>query len=351
MATPDQAFPAEKNGETSLAARMRLRFPGLSIAVLIALASAFLSEHYGAPAMLLAILIGLALHFLSDDPRMLPGLEFAAKNLLRAGITLLGLRISLGMFADLGLPMLLVLAAAVALTIGFGMAVSRLFGQESRFGLLTGGAVAICGASAAMAIAAVLPRKSAHEAERDMVFAVFGVTMLSTLAMIGYPILASALGMSDPVTGVFLGATIHDVAQVVGAGFSVSETTGDMAVLVKLIRVTMLAPVVLLIALAFRRSVPSDAKRPPLVPLFVLGFLALAILNSLIEIPAFVAEGANSASRWALLAAIGAVGVKTSLPNIMSVGRRAIALLVAETVFLAGFILICVEFLPLDRLH
>ncbi|MFN3499681.1 MAG: YeiH family protein [Pannonibacter indicus] len=330
---------------------MRLRFPGLSIAVLIALASAFLSEHYGAPAMLLAILIGLALHFLSDDPRMLPGLEFAAKTLLRAGITLLGLRISLGMFADLGLPMLLVLAAAVALTIGFGMTVSRLFGQASRFGLLTGGAVAICGASAAMAIAAVLPRKSAHEAERDMVFAVFGVTMLSTLAMIGYPILASALGMSDQVTGVFLGATIHDVAQVVGAGFSVSETTGDMAVLVKLIRVTMLAPVVLLIALAFRRSAPSDAKRPPLVPLFVLGFLALAILNSLIEIPAFVAEGANAASRWALLAAIGAVGVKTSLPNIMSVGRRAIALLVAETVFLAGFILICVEFLPLDRLH
>ena len=329
----------------------KLRFPGLSIAALIALASAFLSEHYGAPAMLLAILIGLALHFLAEDQRTLIGLEFAARVLLRLGIALLGLRISLDMFADLGISVLAVLVGAVVLTISFGMVAARFSGQQTSFGVLTGGAVAICGASAAMAIAAVLPRTSSQEAERDMVFAVFGVTMLSTLAMILYPVLAAALGLNEAVTGLFLGATIHDVAQVVGAGFSVSEPTGEMAVLVKLIRVTLLAPVVLVIALAYRRALPSGAKRPPIIPLFVVVFLALAVLNSSVSLPQIVTEFAGGVSRWALLAAIAAVGVKTSLPKVMQVGRRAIGLLVAETLFLAILILLAVEFLPLDRLH
>ncbi|WP_210271779.1 YeiH family protein [Peteryoungia desertarenae] len=329
----------------------KLRFPGLAIAALIALASAFLSEHYGAPAMLLAILIGLALHFLAEDPRTLIGLEFAARVLLRLGIALLGLRISFDMFADLGFSVLAVLVGAVVLTITFGMVAARMAGQKTQFGVLTGGAVAICGASAAMAIAAVLPRRNKEEAERDMVFAVFGVTMLSTLAMILYPVIAAALGLNEAVTGLFLGATIHDVAQVVGAGFSVSEPTGEMAVLVKLIRVTLLAPVVLVIALAYRRSLPSGTKRPPIIPLFVVVFLALAALNSSVNLPDVVTEFAGGVSRWALLAAIAAVGVKTSLPKVMQVGRRAIGLLVAETLFLAALILIAVEVLPLDRLH
>lgn len=349
-ATPPAASSAPNDPITS-AAFWRIRFPGLSISILIALASAFLSEHYGAPAMLLAILIGLALHFLAEDPRMGPGLEFAAKALLRAGIALLGLRISLTMFADLGLPMLGVLIAAVVLTVGFGILAARLIGHSTSFGVLTGGAVAICGASAAMAIAAVLPRRDPQDAERDMVFAVFGVTMLSTLAMIGYPILASALDLGPAITGVFLGATIHDVAQVVGAGFSVSQETGDMAVLVKLIRVTLLAPVVLVIALAYRRGGTIEGSaRPPLLPSFVIVFLALVAVNSVVTIPPVVAEAANATSRWALLAAIAAVGVKTSLPNVLKVGRKAIALLVAETVFLAALILIAVEVLPLARL-
>lgn len=124
-----------------------------------------------------------------------------------------------------------------------------------------------------------------------------------------------------------------------------------MAVLVKLIRVTLLAPVVLVIALAYRRggSIEGSA-RPPLLPSFVIVFLALVAVNSVVTIPPVVAEAANATSRWALLAAIAAVGVKTSLPNVLKVGRKAIALLIAETVFLAVLILIAVEVLPLARL-
>ena len=168
---------------------------------------------------------------------------------------------------------------------------ARLLGRGWRLGLLTGGSVAICGASAAMAIAAVLPRN--EHSERNLIFTVLSVTVLVHIAMIVYPILCSAR-FRRRATGIFLGATIHDVAQVVGAGFSVSEESGKTATLVKLIRVALLAPVVLVFSLCdpARNGFQGRrrGKRPPLVPSFVLGFLALAALNSLAILPAAVSS-------------------------------------------------------------
>lgn len=330
--------PERERQSATIKGHWQRLFPGLSVTVLIALASAFLSEHYGAPAMLLAILIGLALHFLAEDPKTAAGLDFASRTVLRLGIALLGLRVSVAMFADLGVSVIAMIVAAVGLTIAFGILASRLLSQSTAFGVLTGGAVAICGASAALAISATLGNRS-KEADQQMVFTVIGVTMLSTLAMIFYPIIASMAGLDDHQTGIFLGATIHDVAQVAGAGFSVSVPAGETAVFVKLIRVTMLAPVVLLAALAFRKTVSGDVKRPPLLPGFVVAFLLLGTLNSLVTIPAIVADWTGTFSRWALLVAIAAVGVKTSLPEVFNIGGRAIGLLVAETAFLAVLVL------------
>ncbi|MCL4676291.1 MAG: putative sulfate exporter family transporter, partial [Pararhodobacter sp.] len=215
-----------------------------------------------------------------------------------------------------------------------------------RFGLLTGGSVAICGASAAMAISAVLPRN--EHSERNLIFTVLSVTVLSTLAMIAYPILAAVLDLDATASGVFLGGTIHDVAQVVGAGFSVSDEVGEVATLVKLIRVTMLAPVVLIISLAIRWQVADQTpsgKKPPIIPFFVLAFLGFAALNSLGGVPAAASDLMASLSRWALLVSVAAVGMKTSLKRIFEVGRQAIILVVAETLFIASFVLIGVRLL------
>ncbi|MCL4167914.1 UNVERIFIED_CONTAM: hypothetical protein GTU68_020344 [Idotea baltica] len=167
--------------------------------------------------------------------------------------------------------------------------------------------------------------------------------------MIAYPIITQTMQLDELQTGVFLGGTIHDVAQVVGAGFSVSEETGETATLVKLIRVTMLAPVVLVFSLVIR-SFADDAgndggKRPPLIPFFVLMFLLLAAINSFGLIPAIVQSALSDLSRWALLISIAAVGMKTSLKTILDVGGQAIILIVAETVFIAGFILFGIKWL------
>ncbi len=315
--------------------------PGFLVSLVVALAAQFLSEHYGAPAMLMALLLGIAFHFLAEEGRCVQGIEFTAKIVLRFGVALLGARISLELLIGLGPELIALVVLGVICTILFGLAGSRLLGRGWRLALITGGSVAICGASAAMAIAAVLPKN--EHSERNLIFTVLSVTLLSTIAMIAYPIVTQSLELDHLATGVFLGGTIHDVAQVVGAGFSVSDETGETATLVKLIRVTMLAPVVLVFSLVIRAmgEAGSDkAKRPPLIPGFVLAFLALAAVNSFGVIPDVVAEGLGGLSRWALLIAIAAVGMKTSLRRILDVGGQAIVLIIAETVFIAAFILI-----------
>ncbi|WP_176695181.1 YeiH family protein [Paracoccus haeundaensis] len=327
-------------------ARIKAMFPGIAVSVLVAVTAQFLSEHYGAPAMLMALLLGLTLNFLAEpDTRTATGVAFSAQTVLRLGVALLGARISVQMLAELGGPMIALVVAGVVATILFALLAARIFGRGWRLALLTGGSVAICGASAAMAIAAVLPRTD--KSERNLAFTVLSVTILSTVAMVIYPPLSVVLGFNALESAVFLGGTIHDVAQVVGAGFSISPEVGETATLVKLIRVSMLAPVVLVFSLAIRTGGLGDldpnAKRPPILPSFVIGFLVLAALNSLGLIPATLASFAEGASRWALLVAIAAVGIKTSLVRMLDVGGSAIALIVAETIMLGTFIIVGVH--------
>lgn len=314
-------------------------FPGVLISGLIALAAQFISDHYGAPAMLMALLFGIALNFLSESGPASAGIAFSARTVLRFGVALLGMRISIEMAADLGWAIVALILGAVAATILFGLVIARLFGHGPRFAFLSAGSVAICGASAAIAISAILPRD--ERSEERLVFTVVGVTLLSTLAMIVYPILADALGFDARVAGIFIGATIHDVAQVVGAGFSVSQETGDVATVVKLIRVALLAPVILVAVLVIRQVVESEGsgERPPLVPSFVVAFVVLVIINSYGLVPAPVVALAAELSRWSLLTAIAAVGMKTSLREVADVGLPAIALLVVETLFLGIFVI------------
>lgn len=315
---------------------------GFLVSGVIATTAQFLSEHYGAPAMLMALLLGIAFHFLAEDETgsCRAGIDFTARTILRIGVAMLGARISFELIINLGMELITVVISGVLITIFFGLLGARFLNRSWRFGLLTGASVAICGASAAMAVAAVLPKD--EHSERNLIFTVLSVTILSTIAMVLYPILIQTFAFNHEVSGVFLGGTIHDVAQVVGAGFSVSEQTGEVATMVKLIRVAMLAPVVLVISLTVRhfgQNGESDGKRPPILPMFVIGFLIFATLNSAGVIPPQISVAMSELSRWALLISISAVGMKTSLKRILDVGGQAIALIVAETILIAVFVL------------
>ena len=312
--------------------------PGVLTALTVALAATFISEHYGGPQLLYALFFGMAFNFLAIDPKTQPGIEFCARRVLRFGVALLGARITLEQISALGvLPILMVIVAVFA-TVGFGAWLGRVLDRSTVEGLLTGGAVAICGASAALAISAVLPRS--QDNQRFTLLTVVGVTALSTLAMIVYPALVKVLGLETAAAGIFLGGTIHDVAQVVAAGYIISPQAGDTATFVKLLRVTLLVPVVLLLSLKFRRQGESAAAaRPPLLPVFLMGFVALVVVNSLGLIPSAVTGWLSSLSRWCLVVAIAGLGVKTSFQDLAELGWRPVALMIGETLFLAALIL------------
>lgn len=315
-------------------------FPGLLLAFTVATAARFLGEHYAAPVMLFALLIGMAFNFLADDDRFRAGIEFSSKTLLRAGIVLLGMRITGSDIASLGASTFLTVIGLLAITIGSGFVFARIFGKGWRFALLTGGSVAICGASAALAIASVIPHND--KTERNTLFTVVSVTTLSTIAMIVYPILFSVLNLNDQQSGFLVGATVHDVAQVVGAGYSISQEAGDVSTIIKLLRVTML-PVVLVVAvMTFARSGGSGRTTAHL-PLFVIGFAALTTVNSLGLIPQAIVGLGISASSWMLVVAISALGIRTNMKEMMQLGWRHAAVVVAETMLLLALALLAVQ--------
>jgi uncharacterized integral membrane protein (TIGR00698 family) len=225
------------------------------------------------------------------------------------------------------------------------MLAARALGFSSLFGLLSGGATAICGASAALALAAALPGHA--QKERATLFTVVTVSALSTLAMIAYPMAAQWLDLDARGAGIFLGATIHDVAQVVGAGYGMSHETGDVATFVKLLRVSMLLPVIVFAVLLTRRGgAEPGAARPPLLPWFAVGFALLVAVNSTGWLPASLVAFGSDVSGWCLVTAIAAIGMKSRLGELASVGIKPVLLMVGETAFLAALVPILMRWLP-----
>lgn len=324
--------------------------PGVALAALVSIAAVLLEPQLKAltggtinlPAMVIALLIGIALNRVAARPLFEAGLTWCVKKLLRVAIALLGLRIAFGDIASLGLATGLLIVAAMVLTIVAGIGLARLFRRGDGYGALAGAAVAVCGASATLATATVVPDYPAKRA--DIAFTVVAANAVATIAMILYPPLCAALGFDAQVTGVMLGATIHDVAQVAGAGYAVSESAGNAAVIVKLFRVFLLLPVVLAVGWWFmKRGAHAGAASVP-VPVFALVFLALAFVNSLAPLvpavmPAYLSLKAalGLVSTWGLLLAISALGLGTSPTAILAIGWRHLAVFGGATMTILVF--------------
>lgn len=319
------------------------KFPGVMVSVAIALSAAFLSEHYGPPIMLMALLLGMIFNFSSDTPKLISGIDFCANSLLKVGIGLLGARITLNEVTDLGVLPILSIACLSVTIIAIGMLAGRYLKLTGYLGTLAGGAVAICGASATIAIAAVLPNKK--EKDQAISFTIIGVTSLSTLAMIFYPMIATWFELSPEQTGLFLGASIHDVAQVVGAGYGVSEDVGDTASIVKLFRVALLMPSVLIIALITSQAKAKNAEKSPL-PLFMIVFIVLMIANTAQLIPELIVDYLSDLSRWLLVISIAAIGMRTHLARLKAIGITPMLLIIIETLLMMiGALLISIVLL------
>ncbi|SFB67169.1 conserved hypothetical integral membrane protein [Bosea sp. CRIB-10] len=312
--------------------------PGFALSTVVAIASVLAEPvlkqlaggRVGIPAVVIALVIGMALHPVANTKLFLPGMTFCVKKLLRWAIALLGLRVALGDIIALGLGTAVLVIVSMVATVVAGFALARLLGREPGVGALGGVATAVCGASAALATATVVP--DYRDKAADTAFTVIAMNVLATIAMLAYPLLCVWLGLSQQQTGVMLGATIHDVAQVVGAGQAVSDEAANAAVIVKLFRVFLLLPAVLIVGWWLTRHGEShvDAKVP--VPVFAFVFLIMCVLNSVLSTQAGVAgvylpirDILLEVSRWGLLIAIAALGLGTSIAAMARLGWRHLA--------------------------
>ena len=308
--------------------------PGLALATIASLAAAWLSEHYGAPLILMGLLIGLGLNFVGSDKRLTPGLAFASQTLLRIGIVLIGAQVTIAQFGALGLQAFLMLLGIMASVIAVAILAAKLLKQDALFGLLAGGATAICGASAALALWSLIGERRIDQARFTLVLV--GIFMMSAMALAFYPPIAGMLELSDRQAGFLIGASIHDVAQAIGGGFSYSQEAGEFATIVKLTRVAMLAPLIALFALWLRardKDGGGAGKSAPRfgLPWFIAGFLVLVAANSAWPFPETVGDYSRLAASSLLLISVTATAMNSNMAALMTQGWRSFAPVIAAT--------------------
>ncbi len=331
-------------------ARLRELAPGAGLAALGAAAAVGIGALLPTvSALLVAIVLGMLVRNLATlPPRVEPGLNFAAKHVLRAGIVLLGLQLVLGDILGLGTGVVLTVVAVVAVGFAATLLAGRLLRLSSTQTLLIASGFSICGAAAVAAVDGV----NRTEDEEEVVTAVALVVVFGTLMIPALPLAAAALGLTEAQTGLWAGASVHEVAQVVAIGGSLGAAALSAAVLVKLARVLLLAPVMMIIAVRQRRVIlaarTSEATRtsdagtddapslPPLVPLFVLGFLAMVALRSTGIVPLLVVDAAAIAQTALLAAAMFALGTGVRLSIVKRVGARPFALAALSTLAVAA---------------
>ncbi|MGB0907810.1 MAG: YeiH family protein [Maricaulaceae bacterium] len=324
--------------------------PGFVFCALLGVAALALSEVSNIPVMMLALIFGLCFHKLSTTPSLCKGVGWTSRKLLYIGVALLGLRIDISDLSQAGWAASAFVFAALALTLLFGTFTARVFGENRQFGLLMGGSVAICGISAAAAICSAMD--DCESRDRELTITIAGITGLSTIAMILYPLVAHNLSLTAAQTGLFLGGSIHNVSQAVGAGYSLTPETGDITVIFKLLRVSALLPVIICISLV--SGTVSKLQNPSLgkkisayFPPFLMAFIGLAALSCFNVVPDTVTQIGNDTAKWCLIISLVAIGIKTNLRDVFTHGKKPLLAMTLTTAFMAGIILLGIYTLPI----
>lgn len=320
--------------------------PGLGMTAAIALAATLLHKLpvvSNFSPMIVAILIGTVFHNVVGTPAIAkPGVAFSMRRILRLAIILLGLQLTAAQVAAVGFGGVAILIAGLVCTFGFTVLMGRVLKVDPKLAELIAAGTSICGASA------VICTNTVTEApDEDVVYAVACVTVFGSLAMFLYPLLPGLLQLDAHAYGLWTGASIHEIAQVVAAAFQDGQQAGQFGTVAKLTRVMMLAPMV--ISLGFiaarkaRQTAPTEKRKAPPLPWFVLGFIALVALNSLFPIPAAVKPVAVSVTTFLLSMALAAMGLETELKKLRAKGLRPLLLGACAWLFIAGFTLTLIK--------
>lgn len=321
--------------------------PGFAFILAISLPAQFIQSRITVngkevlSAVAIAIILGVLVRNLIGIPDSCkPGTGFAVKRVLRVGIALMGAQLSVGQVLDTGASSLLIVATCIVLAITVVRFLSIRMGMSDRLGTLLGVGTSICGVSA---IVATSPAIGAKEEETSM--AVATVTIFGLLAVLFYPLLGMALGLSDRAFGTWAGTAVNDTSQVIATGLIFSRQAGEVATVVKLTRNLFMAPVIVALSWFYLRSRQveekgkGDVKGVKLhqaVPLFVLGFIAMAVLNSLGAFPSPVRLGIHAVSQFLIVASLAGVGLETNVAALKKIGLRPFYAGLCAALFMAA---------------
>ncbi len=299
--------------------KVRPLLPGLVLAFVVGAAGKALAAVVPLlGGVTLAIVLGIVVGNLLGGwaARFDPGLRFTEKRVLEAAIVLLGLDLQFGVLASLGWTSLFVIVGVVALTVPAGLMVGRMLGLSASFGLFLGVGSGVCGASAIAAVAPLVP----HE-EEEVGLSVSAINLVGTLGIFLLPALVVGTGLSEEGGGLLIGGSLPAVGHVVAAGFSVSEAVGGIATVVKMGRVLLLGPLVLVIAGLVHKQ---GRSRGALLPWFIVGFFLLSALSSFGLVPEGLAEPLRDLGRWLLTVAMAAIGLRIRMKALLVQGPRAL---------------------------
>jgi len=321
------------NNETSKWESITEKLPGLILAIIIAFIGRYLAGWIpNLGGVTVAILLGMIIGNIFDlGGKYAIGIRFAEKKILSLAIMLMGLKLELSVLGELGFSAIIVIVIMVFSTIGMGVLFGRLLGLSPSFSTLLGVGNGICGSSA---IAAVAPIVSKEEDEIGLSIGV--VNLLGTIGIFLLPLLVHLLKLEEASSGLMIGGTLQAVGQVVAAGFSINEEIGRLATVVKMGRILMLAPVVLLFTFSNRGN-DLDSKGKLSLPIFIIGFFIFSLLGSLGIIPEVISGFLKSLSKVLLIIAMAGIGLKIKLSSLLKQGPKA--LLVGGCIFLGQLLL------------
>jgi uncharacterized integral membrane protein (TIGR00698 family) len=324
--------PGHELGQTILTT-----LPGLLLASAVAVSAYAIRQLPGMATfspLILAIVIGIAFHNLVGTPTAAKaGVVFSMRRLLRIAIILLGLQLTITQVIEVGGRGIGIIAATLVATFAFTVWMGRLLGVDRKLAQLIAAGTSICGASAVIATNTVT-----NAPDEDVAYAVACVTVFGSVAMFTYPLLPGLLHLDPHAFGLWSGASIHEIAQVVAAAFQDGQKSGEFGTIAKLSRVMLLAPVVITLGLMARGNSKSDVSsaRPPM-PWFVLGFVALVGINSVISIPAEAKMWIVAVTTFLLTVALAAMGLETDIRKLLAKGIRPALLGALAFLFIASF--------------
>lgn len=315
---------------------------GIALCACLAAGAIGVASVSGIPSVVAGLVMGMIARSLLPGfaEASEPGIRYCSRTVLRIAVALLGLRLAAPDLAALGPRAIGIVAVSLVTTIGTGYLIARPMLRDRHVAAVAAAAVAVCGASAALAVSAIFPQRAVLERMTTLVVII--VSLLSTIVMLAYPPLAAALGFSPAETALLFGAAIHDVAQVAGAGLAISPEVATQAVAVKMIRVAGLLPIVLGFGILLRAN-RGGGTRPQLLPAFLVVYLVLALIAGFGIAPPFLISLGSTATTWLLTAAVAALGLSTRLEDLRAAPPLLLVFLAAQTLLQLAIVVLLIR--------